>query len=395
MSSYSLPQFLRARSRQAHRYRTFLFLFATVVTLFALARARAQDSPLITVDEECTAMAYAPDGRIAFSVRHAFSQRHFDMQRDDFWILSPDGKRRKIFNGEKFIRGDGLFSYLVTAIRWSPDSSRLAAELLTSQVIDQDGNTKEGVATLLLDDTGREIKLSGSDSLIPDASDAAWLADNSTVVYLKEVAKPKLLFSLNSARVTLGAGHALFAGRTFSAVAWLPNQNAALAVERGAPTGPPRLVKIELANRIVDEIAMPDGFTGGLSVSPSAAKVAYYRDHEVLEIRDLRSGGAVNNVASVRVGLGVYQWRPDEHRILLKRAPEHKSGDLVWFDVPSSPTAPSQQKTPDAGLVPVREVPLTPAIRGIAFRDFAISPNGKFLAVIQTGRRNLQIFPLN
>jgi hypothetical protein len=348
----------------------------------------------MTVDEQCTAMAYAPDGRIAFAVHHVFSQHHFDVERDDLWILATDGKRRKIINGEKLARGEAArpFSYLVTALRWSPDSSRLTAELLTSQVVDQDGNTTEGVAALLLDDNGREIKIYGTDSLIPDATDAAWLADNSTVVYLTEAVKPKLLFALNSARIVTGTGHGLWVGRTFSGVTWLPQQNAALAAERAATVNAePRLVQLDLLKQTVQDLGLLGPFVGGLSISPSGTKAAYYRDHEVLEIRDLR---APSKIARVRVGFGVYQWTPDERRILLKRSLEHKSGDLVWFDVPElAPPAPVQ-KTPGPDTVSVREVPLTPALHGIAFRDFAISPNGKFLAVIQTGRRNLQIFPL-
>ncbi|HXN24017.1 MAG TPA: hypothetical protein VOA41_14855 [Candidatus Dormibacteraeota bacterium] len=364
--------------------------------VFTTPVASAQDTPIITVDEECVALAYAPNGRIAYAVRHVFSQRHFDIERDDLWILSTDGKRKRILNGEKLVRGEpqAPFSYLISALRWSPDSSRLAAELLTSQVVDQDGNTKEGVATLALDDTGREIKLFGADSIIPDAIQAAWLSDNTTVVYLTEALKPKQLFALNATRTMAGAGHALFPGRTFSDVAWQPKESAAIAVER-APTAnaESRLVQIDLLKQTVQDIGIIGSFGGRLSISPSGSKVAYYRDHEVLEIIDLR---APRNVARVRVGFGVYQWTSDE-RIVLKRSLEHKSGDLVWFTVPelAAPASLPKPGLADAYTVPVREVPLTPALHGIAFRDFAISPNGKSLAVIQTGRRNLQIFPLS
>jgi dipeptidyl aminopeptidase/acylaminoacyl peptidase len=343
------------------------------------------------------ALAYAPNGRIAYAVRHVFSRHHFDIERDDLWILSTDGKRKRILNGEKLVRGElqAPFSYLMTALRWSPDSSRLTAELLTSQVVDQDGNTKEGVATLVLDDTGREIKIFSGDSIIPDAIEAAWLSDNATVVYLTEALKPRQLFALNAARTMAGARHALFPGRTFSDVAWQPKESAAIAVER-APTAnaESRLVQIDLLKQTVQDIGITGPFGGRLAISPSGSKVAYYRDHEVLEIIDLR---APRNVARVRVGFGVYQWTSDERRILLKRSLEHKSGDLVWFTVPElvAPAPLPKTGAADTYTVPVREAPLTPALHGIAFRDFAISPDGKFLAVIQTGRRNLQIFPLS
>jgi hypothetical protein len=35
-----------------------------------------------------------------------------------------------------------------------------------------------------------------------------------------------------------------------------------------------------------------------------------------------------------------------------------------------------------------------PILHGISFREFAISPDGRFLAVVATGKRNLLLFPL-
>lgn len=385
------------RSLGLHVYTPSLGLWTSILgVIFILCApfpARSQDDPLLTVDEECTAMAYAPDGHIAYSVRHVFSQRHFDLERDDLWILSTDGKRRKIINGEKLVRGDAPFSYRITALRWSPDSTRLTAELLTSQVIDKDENTREDVVTLLLDDNGQEIKIRGGDSVISGAFEAAWLEDNSTVVYLTEAAKPKLLFALNSVRPMASTGHALLIGHTFSGVAWQPKQSAAIAVEH-APTlnGPPHMVQIDLLQQTVREIATLDAYAGGLSISPTGAKAAYYRDHEVLEILDLR---APARIARVRVGFGVYEWTPDERRIFLKRSVAHKSGDLVWFDIPELSARAANQKITAQDAVPVREISLTPVLHGLAYRDFALAPNGKSLAVIQTGKRNLQIFPLN
>src|SRR5262249_15415419 len=149
-------------------------------------------------------------------------------------------------------------------------------------------------------------------------------------------------------------------------------------------TGPPRLQRLELLGQDDHELATLDGFSGGLSLSPSASKIAYYIDKEVLEIRDLSS---LNKVARMRIGLGVYHWAPDETHILLKRAVEKKSGDLVWIDLPalSEHAANSTQEIPVAQPTPV------PLFRGNMIRDFAISPDGKWLAVVPPGRRNLQI----
>jgi hypothetical protein len=35
-----------------------------------------------------------------------------------------------------------------------------------------------------------------------------------------------------------------------------------------------------------------------------------------------------------------------------------------------------------------------PILRGIAVREFNISPDGRFLAVVLPGKRNLAVFPL-
>ena len=36
----------------------------------------------------------------------------------------------------------------------------------------------------------------------------------------------------------------------------------------------------------------------------------------------------------VRIGLGAVDWSSDESYLLIKRSPEHKSGDLVWIPLP-------------------------------------------------------------
>ena len=148
--------------------------------------------------------------------------------------------------------------------------------------------------------------------------------------------------------------------------------------------GPNRLQRLDLFTDNDKELATLDAYEGGLSVSPSGKKVAYFLDKEILEIRDLTF---LNRVAHVRIGLGVFRWAPDESRILLKRAIEKKSGDLVWVDLP--PLAASAGRD-----IPVSEPQPIPLLHGISFRDFAISPEGRSLAVVITGKRSLLVFPL-
>jgi len=95
-----------------------------------------------------------------------------------------------------------------------------------------------------------------------------------------------------------------------------------------------------------------------------------------------------NYFVRLRVGLGVFHWSPDENRIMLKRAVERKSGDLVWINIPTLTAQKSGQDVPI--LTPTPQ----PIFHGLSFREFAISPDGRFLAVVLPGKRNLEIFPL-
>ena len=48
---------------------------ALAFCVWLAAGAVEQDAPTLNVDETCTAFAYAPDGRIAYSVRHILTTR--------------------------------------------------------------------------------------------------------------------------------------------------------------------------------------------------------------------------------------------------------------------------------------------------------------------------------
>jgi hypothetical protein len=134
------------------------------------------------------------------------------------------------------------------------------------------------------------------------------------------------------------------------------------------------------------ELATLQDFAGGFSISPSGKKVAYYVDKEVLEIRDLSSA---HRVARVRAGLGVFHWAPDEQRVLLKRAVERKTGELVWIDIPE----PSE--ITDGKEIAVAQPAARPILREIGFRDFGISADGKLVGVIAVGKHSLSVFSLS
>jgi dipeptidyl aminopeptidase/acylaminoacyl peptidase len=363
-----------------------LFLFLPFGIFVPRARAQDLDKPLQNIDDEVTAFSFAPDGRVVYSVRRNIKTKKYDLQHDDIWLMETNGKRRRLLQGDKFNRGEQLFSYAGDAFHWSPNGRLILAQLFTTTVVDDSGRTEDSFVTLALEDNGKEIRFGKGESTIADCFDATWLGDNATVIYLTEAVKPRMLFSFKYTNVATGPAGPAFEGRTFIDSDRIPRTNAAIAVERNhAMTGPPRLQRLELLAQDDKEIATLDGYEGGLSVSPSGEKVAYFIDREILEVRSL---AVPDHFVRLRVGLGVFHWAPDENRILLKRAVERKSGDIVWIPIP-----------PLLAQSPGKEIPVLtptpqPILHGLTFRDFAISPDGRLLGVVLPGKRNLEIFPL-
>lgn len=364
-------------------------MFLMVVSSLPLvARAQNLDKTVMNVDEEVTAFAYAPDGRIVFSVRRMYKAKKYDLQRDDIFILETNGKRRRIFAGEKFTHGDKPFTYQVESFNWSPNGHLIALALFTTTVDPDEGRGEDARALLLLDDSGHELHpFVGSDPLVMNAECPMWLRDNSTLVYLTEDVQPRELFSMRYLYVSGGPETKAFEGRTFIAAARIPGSNSAIAVERNRNMdGPARLLKLDLLAQEDKELATLDGYAGGLSVSPSGTKVAYFLDREVMEVRNLES--AIQAIR-LRVGLGVVQWSAEETRIYLKRTVEKKSADLVSLRLPEfiayqrTQTIPVQEPTPEVLL------------HGLAIREYGLSLDGRYLAVVLPGKRNLQVFGFN
>ena len=377
----------RSRFRWLRRVCSLVCVLAGCCSLPARAQDIDINKPLQNIDEDISAFAFAPDGRIVFSIRRHFRTKQYDLERDDIWLQETGGKRKRLLQGEKFLRGAGPFTYLIDSFHWSPNSRSILAQLFTTSVIDEHGATQDAMMTLALEDNGKEIRVGGNDNLLKDSYDASWLIDNATIVYLTEVVKPRILFSFKYMNVAAGPNGNVFEGRTFLDAAYIPRTNLAIGVERDHNlTGPPRIQRLELLAQDDHEIATLDGYEGGLTVSRSGKKIAYYIDKEVLEVRDLTEP---DKVARVRIGLGTFQWSPDETRILLKRAQEKKSGDLVWIDIPALTAHRAQDKD-----IPVTQPTPIPILHGLTYRDFAISPDGRFLGVIAPGKRNLLVFAL-
>jgi dipeptidyl aminopeptidase/acylaminoacyl peptidase len=348
------------------------------------ARGQNLDKSVMNVDEEVTSFSYAPDGRIVFSVRRMFKTKKYELQRDDIWLLERNGKRKRLLEGLKFTHGDKLFTYQVESFTWSPNGHIVAIQLFTTTVDPEDEHREDARALLLLDDNGRELHPKGPDPLVMNAEQPMWLRDNGTLVYLTEEVEPRQLFSMRYLYMSSGPATKVFEGRTFADAVRIPGSNAAIAVERDRNLdGPPRLQRLDLLQQEDHELATLDAYAGGLSISPTGTKAAYFLDREVLEVRDL---AAPSKVARLRVGLGVLQWSADETRIYLKRTVEKKSADLVTVNLPALVTYGKGQ------TVPVAEPEPRQLLHGLAIREYGLSPDGRFLAVVLPGKRNLQVF---
>jgi hypothetical protein len=352
----------------------------------ACAQTVDLEKPLQTIDEDITAFAFASDGRIVYSVRRNMKTKLYDLQHDDIWLQETNGKKRRLLLGEKFKFGDKPFSYAVDSFRWSPNGRLVLARLFTTSVIDESGKTQDAYMTLVLDDSGKDVRINGGENVIRDSANAFWLVDNTTVIYMTEAVKPRALLSFQYTNLQTGPVGPAFEGRTFLDAAQIEKTNVAIGVEQDrAQTGPPRLQRLDLLAQDDKELATLQDFAGGLSISPSGKKAAYYVDKEVLEVRDLTE---IHRVARMRVGMGVFHWAPDERRILLKRAVEKKTAELVWIDIPEL------VESAEGKDIPVAQPAPQPILRAITFRDFSISADGKLLGVIAPGKHNLFVFPL-
>jgi dipeptidyl aminopeptidase/acylaminoacyl peptidase len=365
-------------------------LVATCVLAIAVSaapvHAQQPPTPRITVDDDCNALAYAPDGRLAYATRHVFNLQKFEVQRDDIWILEKDGRRRKILNGEKMVRGAEAFSYTITRLRWSPDATRVAAELVTTQV-NAKGEEVTGNLLLFVSQEGKDVKIANGDNAVPGAMDGTWLVGNGKLAYLTETVKPNLMFSITTIESPGGHVFPLFDRHSFAALSWNAKLGTAVAIEKNlSDASVTRLVELNLMSEDYRRLAALQSYVGGLSFSPSGSKVVFFTDINTLEMRDITDPTLI---ARIHIEYGAVNWAPDEKSVLVKRGLERQEGDLVWVQLPtlaadpeSGPTAPVAPPTP------------TPILNGQKFRDFALAPDGHSVAVIGLGKHNLQVFDL-
>jgi dipeptidyl aminopeptidase/acylaminoacyl peptidase len=362
--------------------RVLLALFLVLsLTLHFPPQSRAQGKSLVKVDEDVQAFAIAPDNRIVYSVQHMRKVKKARLERDDLWISSPEGRQKKIVDGEKLF-ADPLLSYQVQSFAWSPDGRRIAVMMQTvemeqpkgtrDQQMDEQQTVRGAVAIYLMDAEGHQIPIQGvKDGLLSEGYNAAWLADGVTLVYVTRTGGD--FYELNSLRPGEGKSKPLFQGHTFAALAWDTKNNQAFAIEESMKVlSPPMLVRLDLVKETRTAIMPIDQYAGDFALSPSAQKVAYFRDGDTLEVRDITNPG--DKPAQVRVAIGQFQWGHDEKRVLLKRGDPLKSDRLTW--------------------VGLYDGQFEPLLHDLEFHDYAISPDGQFVAVTEPGKRSLLVYSL-
>jgi len=358
----------------------------------------AEVKQVAVFDQDVQAFAISQDNHVVYAVERMKRIKKLIVEHDDFWVGDVDGKKRKIIDGDKFTPvpfspdeepsdpGDSKHpplphqhSYQVDTLTWSPDNKRIVVKMDTSELaqprgsivqqLDEQQTVRPNTILYLMDADGREISISGSKTAtLSDAFNAAWLADGQTLVYLSKTTGG--LSQINALHPADGKKRVLFDGFTFAAVAWDTKRNQAFAIEENTRlVGAPKIMQLDLAAERVTELGSVDEYAGFLTVAPSAKKIAYFKDGDTLEVRDVV--GSARPVV-VRVAIGEFQWARDEQHILLKRGQPQQSNNLVWVGVYSGT--------------------FEPFFHGLEFHSFAIAPDGETVGVTEPGKRALVMY---
>jgi hypothetical protein len=359
-----------------------------VVCLGPPAMLLAQDAPKWVIDDDCQAFDIAPDNSIVYAVTHIKGVKRLVIERDDVWVASGPGKTRKILEANTFMPMPPPEGFRVDSLAWSPDGQRIAMNLTLQEPppgwndnpkkkgdLDEDENAPPlagvggGRVVALLDSDGHEIKIAGSKTrFIEGAVGGTWLADGKSVVYLTG-GPPYSIFRVQPSD---GQTTQLFAGHTFSEVAWDAKRNRAFAVtDNLSITRHLAVVQLDLLHEGIREISDIDNYQGGLSLSPSATKIGYFEDGDTIDVLDtLHPGRPVR----VRAGFGRFGWSRDERKVLLKRGTEDRSNILLW--------------------VGLYDGSFGSILHDLQFHDFEIAPDGQTIAVTIPGKRVLKVYPL-
>jgi hypothetical protein len=342
-----------------------LFLILTVAGI-----ARSQEKPRMVLEEDVATFAVSQDNKIVCAVPRMKRIKKVVIERDDIWVVTPGGGKKRIVEGDKFMPVPPPTTYVVDSLAWSPDGQRIAMNMNIQVISTEDTSEVTGGKQIaLLDENGQELKVAGSKSrFIEDAWNGAWLADGQSVVYLSGVGPYKIM----RVRPSDGKSSELFEGHTFDVVTWDTKRNQAFAIGRNLSiSGRLALVQLDLVHETVREISRLEDFFGKLIVSSSGKHVGYFENGDTITVVDTARPQAP---VRVRAGIGRFEFTRDERHVLLKHGPEEKSGDLVWI-----------------GLT---DGSFRPILHDLLIHDFKITPDGDSIVITDPGRRILKLYPL-
>lgn len=347
-----------------------LFTSLTIAVAFLCGTVAAQEKPKLIIEEDCSHFAVAPDNKIVFVVQRQKHIKKITIQRDDVWVASPNGGKRRIVEGDKFMPSPPPLSFEIDSISWSPDSRLLAADITFQKPApDDESSPTNAKGILLLDENGGEIKVAGSkDRFIEEAGNATWLADGQTIVYVTGGGP----YQIVRMKPSDGKAVTLFEGHTFDGITWDAKHNQAFAIGRNLSlSGRDVLVQLDLLHEGVRELTRIPEFQGKLTIAPSGNRIGYFVDADTIEVREIAHP---TQPIKTRAGFGRFEFGRNENRVLLKHGPDDRSGNLVW--------------------VGLTDGTFRPILHDLLVSSFQIAPDGESIVIAEPGKHILKVYPL-